>query len=390
MKRRWILVVVLSLCLLFAGCRSWMDGSYHSVEPYRQEYIGPSLESAEVNSYDQLCNLLTDLVKEGSQQSVIYLVGFEQDQMNTLMNMAIDNVTQFDPIGAYAVEKIEYEIGNNSGRTAIAVNLSYIHNRAEILRIKKVENMQQVTEVLTQALEDCEAGVVIQVDQYENADFTQQVQDYVDKHPATCMEMPQVTAAVYPHTGKQRVVELSFTYQTSRDALRTMQRYVEPVFRAAYLNVSSEEDELTKFSRMYAFLMERADYTVETSITPSYSLLRHGVGDSKAFATVYAAMCRQAGLECYVISGTREGDPWVWNMICVDGVYSHVDLLTSRNAGKLQMYFQNEMVSYVWDYSAYPEAVRPVVTTPEQTLPTDPTQETTPQTDETEQDNNGI
>ena len=44
--------------------------------------------------------------------------------------------------------------------------------------------------------------------------------------------------------------------------------------------------------------MERYDYRIETSITPAYSLLRHGVGDSRAFAVVYAAMCQQAGLEC--------------------------------------------------------------------------------------------
>ena len=72
---------------------------------------------------------------------------------------------------------------------------------------------------------------------------------------------------------------------------------MKPVFESAVLYVSGDGAEKQKFSQLYAFLMERFDYKVETSITPAYSLLRHGVGDSRAFATVYAAMCRLAGLE---------------------------------------------------------------------------------------------
>ena len=124
-------------------------------------------------------------------------------------------------------------------------------------------------------------------------------------------------------------------------------------------------------------------HTLETSITPIYSLLRHGVGDSKAFATVYAAMCRQADLECKVVTGTKEGEPWVWNMICVDGVYAHVDLLESLEAGRMQVRYQNEMDGYVWDYSAYPEAIRPEVITTTPTEPQEP-EVTEPTREETE------
>ena len=98
--------------------------------------------------------------------------------------------------------------------------------------------------------------------------------------------------------------------------------------------------------------MGRNDYTVATSITPAYSLLRHGVGDSRAFSVVYAAMCQDAGLECQVVSGTRQGEAHFWNMLCIDGVWWHIDLLGSPTA--LQTMSDGEMAGYVWDYSAYP------------------------------------
>lgn len=387
MKRYAVIVLAVALCLVLTGCDFWMDGSYHSVEPHQHEYESPSLTSAEVTTVEQLQEALVDLVEEGTQQSVIYMVGFEMSQLESVMDQAIKHTTQANAIGAYAVEQIRYEIGTNTGRTAIAVNISYIHSRAEILRIKQTQNMEQAGDVIAKALDDCEAGVVILVEEYHSTDFAQWIQDYVDENPEKCMELPQVTAAVYPKSGQRRIVELSFTYQTSRESLRNMQSYVEPVFRAAYLNVSGEESEGNKFSLMYAFLMERADYTVETSITPAYSLLRHGVGDSKAFATVYAAMCRHAGLDCRVVTGTREGEPWVWNMICVDGVYAHVDLLRSRDLGQLDRMSDNEMSGYVWDYSAYPTAEEvtpppPAETVPEQveTQPSEPEETTAEET----------
>ena len=67
-------------------------------------------------------------------------------------------------------------------------------------------------------------------------------------------------------------------------------------------------------------------------------------------------MCREAGLDCQVITGSRNGDPWSWNLICCDGVYYHVDLLASLSAGNLLRKADAQMYGYVWDYAAYPAA----------------------------------
>ena len=113
------------------------------------------------------------------------------------------------------------------------------------------------------------------------------------------MEIPQVTAAVYPDRGEERIIEITFTYQTSRQALRSMQNTVGPIFTSAELYVSDDSELEEKYSQLYSFLMQRFDeYKIQTSITPAYSLLRHGVGDCEAFTNVYTAMCRRAGLDC--------------------------------------------------------------------------------------------
>ena len=107
--------------------------------------------------------------------------------------------------------------------------------------------------------------------------------------------------------------------------------------------------------------MERATYEIQTSNTPSYSLLHHGVGDSRAFAVVYASMCRRAGLECRIVTGTRNGEPWTWNMVRDGELYFHVDLLRSSLSGGFREYTDGEMGGYVWDYSNYPACNLPYV-----------------------------
>ena len=153
--------------------------------------------------------------------------------------------------------------------------------------------------------------------------------------------------------GASRVLEMRFSYQTSRDTLRSMQQNVADVFESAELYVSGDGDKWEKYAQLYSFLMERHDYTLQTSITPSYSLLRHGVGDSKAFALVYAAMCRRAGLDCETVSGTKNGEVYTWNVIADGDVYYYVDLVRCSQNGRFYPARQWEMGGYVWDYSVY-------------------------------------
>lgn len=354
MKRRTV-AAVLVLGMLLGGCSSWMDGHYVSVEPHTDQGYQNDQGITAVLNYQQLRSALTDIIQSGAENGVISIEKYGGRDVNGDMADAIHYIRERHPIGAYAVEEISYEIGTTGGVAAVAVSVAYNQKRAEIQRIKQVRGMDTAEELITAALTQCETGIVLQVSDYRsNADYAQMVQDYAEMNPDKVMEIPQVTANVYPDSGSVRVVELLFTYQTSRDSLRTMQSYVQQVFTSAWLYVGGEGEQSVKFEQLYTLLMGRYDYKVETSITPTYSLLRYGVGDSKAFATVYAAMCQKAELECQVVSGTRAGEPWFWNIICEDGVYYHVDLLRSHSAGDFRRASDGEMEGYVWDYSAYP------------------------------------
>ena len=249
-------------------------------------------------------------------------------------------------------------------------NPEYNNNRDELPRMMILRSMNDAMNIITNAVRDCDADIVMKIENYEYLDLDQLVEDYAMQSPASAMEIPQVSFYTYPNTGVERILEVRFTYQTSRESLKTMQDYVQPVFASARLYVSGEEEESSKFGLLYAFLMERhSEYTLETSITPTYSLLAHGVGDSRAFAVVYASMCRNVDLECMVVSGTCQGEARTWNIVCVDGAYYHVDLLRSNELGSFTKYTDDQMEGYVWDYSAYPACEGVTMLSPDTTVP---------------------
>lgn len=366
MKQK-VFLWILTISLLLGGC-GLVNRSYVSVEPHKEQRQTQQNDAIVASDYLELLGALEEMIASGTEVAAIMVPEYPEDAIEYGMNRAVRHSMQNEPIGSYAVENILYELGSSSGIPAVSVSISYRHNRSEIQRIRKAADTQAAEQIVAEALKGYEPSIVILVEEYENRDFAQFVQDYAEENPQTVMEIPQVSQSSYG-TGRDRVLELIFTYQTSRDSLRRMQTQVQPVFDAASLYVSGEGEDYQKFSQLYAFLTERFDYKFETSLTPSYSLLRHGVGDSRAFATVYAAMCRSAGLECLTVTGTRSGEPWTWNIVLDNGCYYHVDLLRSNANGQFREYTDAQMGNYVWDYSGYPACIG----TEAEVLMTDPT-----------------
>ena len=378
MKRFFLFL--LCLTLLLTGC-NWMGGTYVSVVPYEKKDDHLDQGITAVSSYQELRTVLIHMIDAGEDSRTLSLENFNSEQVETNVKLAIRNVLSSQPMAAYAVKDVTYDFGSSGGLSAVVLTVQYNHNRSQIRTLRQVKGMDSAKTLITGALERLEPDVVFQVSDFRAMDFDQFVRDYALEHPDMIMELPQITESVYPENGSTRIVELKFTYETSRDALKTMQNYVRPRFSSAAMFVSGEENPEVLFQKLYAFLMETSDYTFETSITPTYSLLRHSVGDSRAFATVYAAMCRRAGLDCRVISGTWEGEPRSWNLISFGDRYYHLDLVECYQTGGYRLRFDEEMTGYVWDYAAHPQSVPPEPP-PETTAPPESNREDTP--DETE------
>jgi hypothetical protein len=348
---RKVVLCVLLVSILLTGCSGWRDGYYVSVTPHTDDVYEQLKEMVEVESYAQIQDVLIQTVESGSPSVVLSVEKLDEELLDMQMEMAISYVTGVNPYGAYAVDSILYEMGSGGTVPAVAVVINYNYRLPQLRAIHTVENMAEAVGIITSEVDRLESGVILRVKDYHKIDYVQMLQDYADQYPELVMEIPQITASTYPYEGSDCILEIQITYQSNRESLRNMQARVQDVFSSARLYVSGDGEDQEKYNQLYSFLMERYEYQFDTSITPAYSLLCHGVGDYRTFATIYAAMCRRSGLECYVVTGTKNAEPWFWNIVCIDGMYYHADLLSSDN---LQLLGDSEMDGYVWAYSAYP------------------------------------
>ena len=310
--------------------------------------------SIPVRSYSELYSVLTEQVEAGAKEVFLSVNLGGEALARSNLDKAIAQLCQENPFAGYAVDKITYEFGSNIGHNTAAVTITYLENRMEIQKIQRAENLEQAKTLISEQLKSCSTGMVLYLENPADTDFVQLVTDYAQNYPQYVMEIPEVAVNLYPENGAKQVVEIKFSYQTSRDSLRTMQARVHPVFASAAIVAQKPGTPEEKLSQLYTLLMERyPEYEFQTSITPTYSLLLHGVGDARAFATVYAAMCREAGINCKLVTGTHQGAPWVWNVVQTDSGWYHVDLLQCRNEGLFSLGTDSTMSDYVWDYSAF-------------------------------------
>ena len=175
MKPRILYLAVL-LCLLLTGC-SWFDGSYVHVTPHREQGSSSQGEAVSASNYSQLLSVLESMVSSGTESGVINVANYDRDMVEVNMTAAVQYIRNRYPVGAYAVEQMEYEVGTNSGKPAIAVNVTYRHSRIEIQRIQKVETMEEAEIIIGEALKAYDAAVVLQVQEFQEMDFSQLVKD---------------------------------------------------------------------------------------------------------------------------------------------------------------------------------------------------------------------
>ena len=372
--KRAVLAGILSMCICLSGCGVLQGRDYVWQESRPLPSAPAEVRPLSAGNAEQLRAVLTTLVESGTVQATVSVARYDQTALEAELQQTMETLQREHPIAAYAVESVRCTPGTMGGERVVAVEIQYLHGKAEIQKIVRVADMQAAEVAIHEALDACEPELVLLVEQYSQRDMTQLVEDYALGNPHLVMEMPRVTACAYPEEGESRVLAMQFTYQTSREILKQMRRQVEDLFQSARFFITGYRTDEQRFNRLYIWLMQTNEHTEQTSITPAYSLLQYGIGDSRAYATVYTALCRKSNLTCMTVSGTKNGESRYWNLVCVDGMYYHLDLLQCNADGGFALRTDGQMTDYVWDYDAYPSSPDPEPIEPtEPTAPTEPT-----------------
>lgn len=384
MKRVLFLILLLFLAAL-TGCAAWFEDSYVYVTPHNEQSASdseaePQVQQAE--TYLDLRTILLGFVGSGKAEGFIG-IGSYGDRLEQDMEQAVDYVVYSDPIGAYAVKSIAYERTQFNEEAVLQVRVDFRHTLEEIQSIRSVRGIAQAQEQVCDALNNFSDCLVLQVSSYESTNFLNYITQYCGAHPEMIMEAPRVWVNVYPQTGKVRVIEFQFHYETAPERMASMREQVQTILDSAKGYASSDSSESVRFQRLYAFLKERFSYEQERTVTPFYDLLCQGRGDSEAFARVFETLCKDSGLECQVVSGKRQDASWYWNLVRVDDVYYYVDLCGDLELDFLNYRADEDMRDYVWQQEKYPRCGPEEPETPTDTA-VEPTEDTQPPVTEPE------
>ena len=132
------LLAAMLFCLLLNGCADIFDGEYSSVRPHGQQNSSEDFQGISVSNYSQLYDTVVELIETGTETDVISVSGYDQNAIRNDMDRVIESVVRNEPVAAYAVENIRYEVGKRGGQPVLAVDINFRCEPVEIRRIKQV------------------------------------------------------------------------------------------------------------------------------------------------------------------------------------------------------------------------------------------------------------
>lgn len=299
MKKR-VLALSLALALLLSGCSALLERGYLVVEPHDEKPVSDD-DALRVENYQELVNAILYYVSRGQETGTIRLYNYSGDA-ETDLEAACLEVAREDPLGAYAVDYIKYEVGRIVSYYEAGIRITYRRTAEQMAGIVSVTGSSAIRAELAEAMEQFETERVLRIAYFdaETADLAALAREAYYAVPQAAFGMPEVTCALYPEetAGRHRIVEVTLTYPDTAEALREKQSILLQTARAALpQGLSGEAAARTLFERV----REATVLPDGSGGATAYAALVEGSADSEGLALAYALLCSLAGMECTVV-----------------------------------------------------------------------------------------
>ena len=357
MKYRFVFLC-LALALLLTGCRLVPD-EYVDYIPHAYTQTSED-ENLKVNNYDELKSALLTLIDEGAEESTlttdVYSGDVERD-----FNRAVDSITHDYPEEAYLVGAVDREIVSVGSYYRIDLQIDYRHQKSELEGIRDVYYFENLQEYLEAALNASQRMLTLHMCNYVDMDFDKMVVEYCDNNITKAIAKPdRVVKETYPSSGSDRYLVLRFEYPKDDKTLEFRKQFVEYMMDTAKDSVAEEPNELERARKLYAYFMGSGhSYTEESVSMPAYALFFDHKADCRSFSAIYEIMCTDSAVNCITVHGTKDGEPYDWNILELDSGVWHVDVNADAQSGQpeLRLLTDADMGGYEWDTASTPACV---------------------------------
>lgn len=139
-----------------------------------------------------------------------------QRELVTLSGDCLE-VTQEDPLGAYAVDYIKYDVKQTPSYYQVEIKLAYAVDPEELSQVISVTGSTAVEQELRALLPDQPEKVVFRISYFTQEDSAETLRQAVQEaYQAQTRPLPPllgVEVKLYPDSGQQRVAEILLTWQ---------------------------------------------------------------------------------------------------------------------------------------------------------------------------------
>jgi len=212
--KKHFLAVTLAVSLLLTGCSSLLEREYADIAPHNTaptEEGDPSIRRAD--SYQELVNILIYLVDAGTEHETIRLY-MDSDKVEADLAAACLEVTREDPLGAYAVDFIRYDISRVVAYSQADVEIAYRRSREQVDSIVRATGVTAIRGELESALSSFAPSRTLRVSYFDGDEELIRAlarQAYYNV-PAAALGMPELEIYLYPDSGRQRIIEVLAAY----------------------------------------------------------------------------------------------------------------------------------------------------------------------------------
>lgn len=321
MKKLRLLALALCAGVALSGCTSMLERSYSSHTAHVDYSVTEDSSILRAESYQALLNSILYYVNEHTAGGTIRLYNYSGD-VEADLQQACRQVTEEDPLGAYAVNTIHYESTRILTYYEVNFRITYRRTADQLAGIQTVSGQSGIR----QELERMTASLLSQTT-LRTAYFTGDADAVSDlfwlafyDNPAIVVEIPQLAVTFYPQEGTQRILEVDAAWPVSA---AEMAEYALELADAAarFMEENSPANEHYTVEELAALLRNTVIYDPSGSHTALAALRGDPVNDlGMLLALEY--LCQQADVEVSVAADTAGAQMWL--IVSTPSGYRHL------------------------------------------------------------------
>lgn len=368
MPRRIIALLLAAASLLaLSSCSSILEGEQLSEVPHVDVETSPPVDKAtEVSTLEELREEIISQIETHKATRVFTVSDYDGDILFDT-NSLCREIPKSNPLGAYAVESMEGTVSQLVTYYEVTIDIEYKRTAKEINEIITASTLRYLKLELLSALTEYEDGVVFMTTAGQVSEETAQayIGELYYENPMQIVITPVTTVEIYPEDGNTRIIEFTFGYSRNSSTLKAMASDLSDILHkiaeatkgdndaAILLELCTQTMNRAEYDEGYnESTASLGDYSTQNFITTAYGALINGTAIGEGYAMAYKALCDCLGIECYVVHGSLDGVPHVWNIVLLEGDFYHVDVAMSDVHGPEEHFLMSDETigsGYEWD-----------------------------------------